>query len=78
MRGGILRGFGARFLNGSAIFTLQVISIFYLGSVTGWLDVTHTEYTFSSFLHSCISCWGYICGKVFLFVASKNKARVNV
>lgn len=75
MRGGILRGFGARFLNGSAIFTLQVISIFYLGSVTGWLDVTHTEYTFSSLLYLKL---GLYMWEGFLFVASKNKARVNV
>lgn len=73
-----LRAFDERFLNGSAIYTLQVISIFYLGSVTGWLDVTHTKYTFSSLLYSCISSWGDICGEDFLFVASKNKARVNV
>lgn len=46
-----MRAFGERFLNGSAVFTLQVISIFYLGAVTGWLDVTHTEYTFSSLLY---------------------------
>lgn len=66
MRGGILRGFGARFLNGSAIFTLQVISIFYLGSVTGWLDVTHTEYTFSSLLYLKLGLYMwegfFICG----------------
>lgn len=67
-----VRAFGERFLNGSAIFTLQVISIFYLGSVTGWLDVTHTEYTFSTLLHSCISSSGYICGEVFYLWLQKG------